>query len=298
MNWTEVRVTSPLGWHELVAEALALGPCTSVAVGATRIGGDIPPDGFHHVRTFIPTDTDTPQLREQIRTALDLVGERTGMDELIGMDIRFHALLPEDYATSWRKTWKPFRVGKLVLHPSWDVREVKDDEIRLLLEPGGSFGSGRHATTRTCLKVIQERGVEGSKVLDAGSGSGILSVVAKQFGAADVLAFDIDPVAEVAGAELASDNDVQGIDFRTGGFEVLGADEGPFDVVLANIYSDIIQLHAGDLAAHLAPHGWFAFSGCPIFHYEATRAAIDAAGFDVQEVRQRGRWVTFVGRHA
>ena len=71
-------------------------------------------------------------------------------------------------------------------------------------------------------------------------------------------------------------------------------DEG-FDVVLANIYSDVIQAHATDLRARLRPGGWYAFSGCPVHHREATRAAIEAAGLELEEERIRGRWSTFVG---
>jgi ribosomal protein L11 methyltransferase len=297
VSWLEVRVLVPVGWHELVAEALALGPCTTVAVGNPSIGQEAPPEGFDFVRTFVPDDADTPALRAELTAALARLGEATGCDELRGLAPRFKRLPPEDYATSWRKSWRPFRVGRLAVVAPWWTGDLRPTDVRLELEPGGAFGSGRHATTRTCLKVLLERVAGGERVLDAGSGSGILAVAAALLGAGRCLGFDVDPTGRRYGEELAARNGVAGrCAFRTGGFETLGPGDEDFDVVLANIYSDVIQEHAAELRARLRPGGWFAFSGCPTQHRDATRTAIGAAGLELAEERRRGRWHTFVGQ--
>jgi ribosomal protein L11 methyltransferase len=292
-----VRVSVPLGWHELVAGALEIGPCTTVAFGRTSVGSEPAPDGCDYVRTFLPRNADTPAERARIRAALEALAERAAVPELARLVIEFKELPAEDYARSWRKSWKPFRVGRLAVLPSWRPGPPpRATDLRLTLEPGGAFGSGRHATTRICLRVLQERLRGGERVLDAGSGSGILSVAAALLGARSVFGFDIDPTSVPYGAALAVDNGVAGAcRFREGGFEVLGTDDAGFDVVLANIYSDVIQQHAADLAARLAPRGWFAFSGCPAHHVEATLGALPGAGLAVTEHRVRGRWHTFVG---
>lgn len=299
LSWTEVRVLVPLGWQELVAERLAFGPCTSAAFGRPNLGVEAAPEGFDYVRTFVPNHEDTNELRESLKGAIESLAQLTEVEELAGLRVEFKALPPEDYATSWKKSWKPFRVGPLCLLPPWDEREVRAHEKRLTIEPGGSFGSGRHATTRTCLRVLTRRIKGGERVLDAGCGSGILSVATALLGAESALGFDIDSNSEVAGAQLARDNGVdEACSFRTGGFECLDEAETGYDVVLANIYSDIIQQYATELHDRLAPDGWFAFSGCPAHHELPTVAAIEAAGLVIDEHLVRGRWHTFVGRRA
>ncbi len=294
--WTEVRVLVPIGWQELVADRLCHEACTSAAFGRPNLVVDAAPEGFDFVRTFLADSEDTPELRAEIERSLASLATDTGMEELKGLEVLFKSLPPEDYSTSWRKTWKPFRVGKLAVIPDWSDLEPRADDIRLTLEPGGAFGSGRHVTTRTCLMELQDRLVPGTRVLDAGSGSGILSVAAVLLGAKSALGFDVDKYAHAYASDLARDNGTEdGCEFRTGGFEALTEADGRFDVVLGNIYSDVIQKHAVDLAARLDPNGWFAFSGCPAHHRDETLAAIKAAGFEVERLIQKGRWVTFSG---
>jgi len=294
--WTEVRVLVPTGWHELVAERLCTGPCTTAVFGRPNLVVEAAPEGFDYVRTFLADSDDTPEFRATLEQDLATLATDTGMEELNGLELRFKNMPPEDYATTWRKTWRPFRVGKLAVIPDWSDLKPRADDTRLTLEPGGAFGSGRHVTTRTCLMELQDRLEPESRVLDAGSGSGILSVAAVLLGAKSALGFDVDRHAQAYASSLAADNDTtDGCEFRTGGFEVLTEADGKFDVVLGNIYSDIIQKHAVDLAARLEPTGWFAFSGCPSRHRDATEAAIQAAGLNIERIIRKGRWVTFLG---
>lgn len=296
-RWIEVRVLAPAGWCELVAEHLAIGPCTSVAFGRPSLATDEAPEGFDFVRTFLPSRDDSPRLREEIVGVLRALAASTGADELQGLAVEFRPLPPEDYATSWKKSWKPFRVGRLCVLAPWSTSRPRAGDLVMRLEPGGAFGSGRHATTRTCMQVLLARIRGGERVLDAGSGSGILAVTAALCGASAVFGFDVDPNAEPYATELAADNAVTNVcRFKTAGFESLADSRGQWDVVLANIYSDIVQAHAVTLRDALAPHGWFAFSGCPAHHADATRAAIHAAGLAIEAERVRGRWHTFVGR--
>lgn len=294
--WTEVRVEAPEGWHELVGAALAVGPCTTVVVGATSITSDPPREGFEFVRTFFPSSEDTPELRIRIEHGLRALPERTGIEELAELTIEWKPLPPEDYATSWKRVQRPFRLGNLALVPSWEDPVLRPTDLRLTIEPGKSFGSGRHATTRTCLQLLQQKPLEGARVLDAGTGSGILSVAAAMLGAASTLGFDIDPISEEAGRELAHQNGVgPRCAFRTGDFSCLESGDTDFDVVLANIYSDVIQAYATDLRDRLRPGGWFAFSGCPVHHRQATADAIHSAGLRLETELRRGRWSTFFG---
>ncbi|MCY2959945.1 MAG: 50S ribosomal protein L11 methyltransferase [Planctomycetota bacterium] len=295
--WTEVRVLAPIGWHELVAETLQDGPCTSVAFGRPSLGVAAAPEGFEYVRTFLPRRDDTPANRERIVAALRSLADSTGETALGDLAVEFKPLPPEDYATSWMKVWKPFRVGNLCVLSPWTRSATRPGDVTMVLEPGASFGSGRHATTRMMLRAIQDHLIPGERVVDCGTGSGILAVAAAQFGAREVVAFDIDPNAEPNARDLAERNGYGATcRFSTGGFELLPVRERPFDALLANIYSDVLQLHAADFRSCLRPGGWFALSGCPAQHAEATDHALTSAGLTITERPVRGRWHSFVGR--
>jgi ribosomal protein L11 methyltransferase len=293
LRWTEVRVLAPLEWHELVADALTIGPCTSVAFGRPSLATNEPTDGLDFVRTFIPSHADSAALRTEIARSIASLAERTGADELADLALTFRELPPEDYATSWKKSWKPFRVGRLCVVAPWSDPRPRASDVVMRLEPGGAFGSGRHATTRMCLRAIQERTRRSTRLLDAGSGSGILAVAAILFGAQSAHGFDIDPNARPSAEALAEENSVAGrCRFTTSGFEAI---ESAYDAVVANIYADVIQANARVLRDALAPNGWFAFSGCTRQHAAAVRDAIESSGLTIEECRVRGRWHTFVG---
>ncbi len=295
--WIEIGVLAPLEWHELVADALALGPCTSVAFGRPSLGSEAPPPGWDWVRTFVIEAQDSDALRAKVAEQLGQLAQATGAPELAGLTPRFRRLPPEDYANSWRKSWKALRVGGFAITP-YDWRgTLRPGDVPLLLEPGGAFGTGRHATTRACLRAVRERVKPGQRVLDAGTGNGVLCVAAALLGAEHALGFDIDPSALPYAHELAERNGVSArCEFRVGGFECLAESERGFDGVLANIFADLIAAHAAEMARRLAPRGWFAFSGCVNSKRPATLAAIDAAGLEVERLATRGRWDTYVGR--
>jgi ribosomal protein L11 methyltransferase len=242
---------------------------------------------------------DSPELRQRIERALAELPRATGAPELAGLVAQFRRLPPEDFATSWRQAWKPMRVGSLcILPPEWNGR-LRAGDRRLILEPGGAFGTGRHATTRACLRALQVRVRPGQRVLDAGCGSGILAVASVLVGAERALGFDLDATALPYARELAERNAVSPCcEFRAGGFEVLTDRDRGFDGCLANIYADLIQRYAGELARRLRIGGWFAFSGCVNDKRRATLDALAAAGLEIEELPTRGRWDTFVGVRA
>jgi ribosomal protein L11 methyltransferase len=295
--WIEVSVVAPLGWCELVAEALALGPCTSVAFGATSLGSETAPEGWEHVRTFVPEVADTTELRARLTAALAALAERTGAEELAGLAPRFQRLPPEDYANSWRKSWRPFRVGDLaVVSPDWRGTLRARDRV-LRLEPGGAFGTGRHPTTRACLRFLQGWPLADARVLDAGTGSGVLAVAALLWGAREAFGFDVDPHAVPYAEALALDNGVAArCRFAAAGMECLAREREPFDALFANLYADLILAHAGLLARALRPGARFAVSGCVRARRAEVEAALEAAGLEVRARAERGRWDAFAGR--
>ena len=137
VRWTEARVLAPEGWLELVAQALTAESAGGAAFGRPSLAADPPREGFDYVRVFLADRDDTPSRRAAIERAVASLATRTGAAELAGLEVEFRPLPPEDYATSWRKTWKPFRVGRLCVLPPGDSRRLRKDDLRLWLEPGG-----------------------------------------------------------------------------------------------------------------------------------------------------------------
>lgn len=296
VRWTEVRVLVPDEWSELVAQALGDLTEGGAAFGPPSLGTDPPPEGHDYVRAFLSDRADTSGRRSAIVEQLARLGEATGASELHGLRAEFRELPPEDYANSWKKTWKPFRVGRLCVLPPGDDRKLRQGDLRLVLEPGGAFGSGRHVTTRECLRAAQERTAGGQRILDAGSGSGILAVACVLLGAGEARGFDLDANARPYAEALARDNAVSDrCEFATGGFEVLGDATEVFEGVLANIYADVLCAEIPRIERVLRPGGWFALSGCESRHAPRVLDSLSRCNLLLDEMRIRGRWHTFVG---
>ena len=296
VRWTEARVLIPEGWLELVAQMLGALASGGAAFGRPSLGTEAPPEGWDYVRVFLADRDDGPERRAAIAAELSRLAEATGASELDGLRIEFRELPPEDYATSWRKTFKPFRVGRVCVLPPGDERTLRDGDVRLVLEPGGAFGSGRHITTRECLRVAQERTRPGQVILDAGSGSGILAVACALLGAGSARGFDVDPNARPYAEALARGNGVlDRCEFRTGGFEAMGDPADTFDGVLANIYADVLCAELPRIERALRPGGWFALSGCESRHAPLVLETLSRGDLRLDEMRIRGRWHTFLG---
>ncbi len=150
------------------------------------------------------------------------------------------------------------------------------------------------------MRELQQLPTAGKRLVDAGTGTGILAVAAALLGAAEVFGFDIDPDSEGYAGELARDNGIgkQQLRFATGGFELLDDVDGPVDGIMANIYHDILQDHGQRLGECLRPGGWFLFSGIHRRHRETTRAAVEAGGLRVERDLRAGNWCSLVGVRA
>jgi ribosomal protein L11 methyltransferase len=207
----------------------------------------------------------------------------------------------EDWANAWKEHYHVHRLGRnLVIRPSWRPYERQPGDIVIELDPGMAFGTGLHPSTQLTLAALEEEIRPGMRVLDLGTGSGILTIAALKLGAAQVVALDVDEVAVSAARGNIARNDLGGA--VTLGVGTLGVEAarglGRFDLIAANIIARIIADLAPEFARHLAPGGLLLASGIIVDRRDEVVAALTAAGLTLVGEDQSGDWVGLRARNA
>ncbi|MBI5848008.1 MAG: 50S ribosomal protein L11 methyltransferase [Nitrospirae bacterium] len=204
-----------------------------------------------------------------------------------------HTLLPEkDWNKTWKKNFTPIDVGdNLTIIPSWLQSET--DRIPIIIDPGMVFGTGHHETTRTCLSMIEKasKNHNNRRLLDIGTGTGILAIGAGKLGFNEVVAVDIDPLCVDAAARNIAANGLGNIEVKEGGISIT---TGTFDVIIGNLLSEILTEIAPDLSARLNPGGTAILSGMLIGQEDEVIQAMTSVGLNFQEKIIDGKWVTLV----
>lgn len=216
-----------------------------------------------------------------------------GLREIGGLQAR--SVHEADWAESWKPAFPVQRIGRsIVIRPSWRRHRGAPGDVVLVVDPGIAFGTGLHPSTRLCLRQIErwsdEGRVTGARVLDVGSGSGILALAAARLGAARVVALDTDPLAVEATESNARRNRVARVVRARRGSIPTG--EPPFDLVLANLVASMIVEMAARLTAELRPEGGRLVTGGVFADREAeVRRALNAAGLHVLGRADEEDWV-------
>lgn len=199
----------------------------------------------------------------------------------------------ESWADSWKQYFKPLPVGeKLLIKPTWENVEDTGRTI-LSIDPGMAFGSGTHETTQLCLEQLEQLSLQDARVADIGCGSGILSIAAALFGAADVQAVDIEPMSIRMTEENAEINGVKDI-IRAREGSLLDGVEAPVDFVVSNILAEILVRMIPDLDPVLAPSGTVIFSGIIEEKKDLVAQALTAHGYAVVREKTDGGWVVLM----
>lgn len=205
----------------------------------------------------------------------------------------------QDYSECWKKYYKPFRVGRnLVVVPEWEQYDSEPGDIVLCINPGMAFGTGTHETTNMCLRFLQQYVAEGSSVLDVGCGSGILSIAALLYGAADVTAVDIDPNAVRISEENAGLNSFDGRltavsgNILDRGSEANKAVQGRrFDIIVSNIVADVIISLCPHIYGLLSSDGVYIMSGIISARLADVKAALCDSGFKILQTAEQKDWI-------
>ncbi len=261
-----------------------------------------PDDGVAYVSFYIAPENDKP---DTIRKVLDAVHELKDFTDIGQATIVKTETADEDWINNWKQYWKPFKVDdKIWIKPTWEtIEHVEDDELVVNLDPGTSFGTGMHHTTRLCIAQIKKYLKPDDKLFDVGCGSGILSIIGLLLGAGEASATDVDAHAVGAALENAK---VNGIDMekyvvKTGDIITdkefrMSMGEKKFDIVAANILAEIIIPLSAVIKDNMKPGALFISSGIIGSKEEAVREALIENHFEIVEVTRSRRLGLIYGK--
>ncbi len=200
----------------------------------------------------------------------------------------------ENWNENWKRHFKPLTVGEhCVVVPEWERDFPAEGRHKIIISPKMAFGTGHHETTRLILSLLPDYVQQGMRVLDAGTGSGILAIHAIQLGAASVFAFDTDPAAiENAQENIALNRCSDVIETAVGGLQDVS--HGPFALILANINRNVLLDLARDLFNRAGSGATLILSGLLESDSEMVRRAYETTGWRHKEERQMGEWMALV----
>ncbi|AIG65232.1 50S ribosomal protein L11 methyltransferase [Weissella tructae] len=311
MNWQEVTVTTQSESVEAISNILMEAGAEGIQIeDAADKDNYVPADDTVWVEWdkldriesgaivsgFFPGNIQVREMLDELRVKV-LGLKDFGLDPLPGT-VQMADVKDEDWATEWQKYYHPVRITRdLTVVPKWEKYEVTNqDEKLIMLDPGLAFGTGTHPTTRLMLQALTFVMRGGERVLDVGTGSGVLAIAAKHLGADYVLGTDIDEVA-VRSAQgnldlnpVASDIDVQVSDL------LKDVDAGDFNLVIANMLSEVLFPLIPTLPDVLVPGGTLLLSGIYEDKIEAIKALLIEQDYTIDEVMQAGPWFGVVAR--
>ena len=268
---------------------------------------ELPPDeGISHVSFYVEDDgSDQTKILKDVKVGLENLRSMVDVGSGIITSSETEDL---DWINNWKKFFSSFTIDDILIKPTWEeLKDADKDKLLIEIDPGISFGTGKHETTQLCIrqldKYIKELG--SPKVLDVGCGSGILSIVALKLGAREVVGTDLDKDCMISTKENMQ---VNHLDAGLGTFyvgnliddeklqEKVGTEE--YEIVVANILADVIIPMAPVIPARLKKGGYFITSGIIDFRENDVKGAIEKAGLEIVEINHQGEWVNITARKA
>lgn len=299
MEWTQLRAECALCDLETVTavmsmidNSLMIEDYSDVADGMNAIYGELLDEEIINkdktrgaVSVYLSEERNVFEISSLLRERLSSLG--------ISADISTVGIKEEDWADCWKQYYKPLHIGRnVVIVPAWEEYKASGSEVIVKIDPGMAFGTGTHETTALCAEMIEKYLTAGDRVLDVGTGSGILAVLASKLSAREVDARDIDPSAVKAAKENCEFNNAGNV--RCMQSDLIASAEGVYDLISANIVADIIIRMSENTAPHLKRGGKLIVSGIIEPQSGEVIDAFVKKGFALRDRADKNDWNSFV----
>jgi ribosomal protein L11 methyltransferase len=310
MEWIEVVVHTTTEGSDLISDLLmrcgAMG--TQVTDRADVAAANKEKDAWElfdqDMEKRMPEDVHvtgwfTQEEREKLNTLdaqlADLKSNAVGL-ELGSLNAEITLAADNDWAEGWKRYYKPFRIGShLIVKPTWEPYRSETGDIIIELDPGMAFGTGTHETTNMSMIMLEKYLEKDMRVMDIGTGSGILAIAAAKLGAQTVLAVDIDPDAVKVAKDNIERNGVNGNTTVIQG-DMVRTNAIPCDLAVANIVAGAVNVLAEPLKRFLRPGGYFLCSGIIKEREQDVLGPLKEAGYEIVERLAQGEWVGLCAR--
>lgn len=263
---------------------------------------ELPPDeGIAKVSFYLDDDADVAEMLKKVNEGLD---ELALFTDLGARTIEASETEDKDWINNWKQYFHQFYVDDILIVPSWEEVKAEDkDKMILHIDPGTAFGTGMHETTQLVIRQLKKFVKPGMEILDVGTGSGILGIVALKLGAGHVVGTDLDPCAVPAVAENKEANQIEekSFDMMIGNIiddkevqEQVGYEK--YDIVTANILADVLVPLTPVIVAQMKKGAYYITSGILDVKEDVVVKAVKDAGLTLVEVTHQGEWVSVTAR--
>ena len=258
-------------------------------------------DGVAYLNFYLEEDADKEAILKDVREALDDLKNFMDIGEAT---IEESQTEDKDWINNWKQYFHQFYVDDILIVPSWEEVKAEDkDKMILHIDPGTAFGTGMHETTQLVIRQLKKYVTPDTEMLDVGTGSGILGIVALKLGAKHVLGTDLDPCAVPAVAENKEANQIvdETFDMVIGNIiddKAIQDQAGyeKYDIVTANILADVLIPLTPVIVNQMKKGAYYITSGILDVKEEVVVEAVKAAGLTVVEVTHQGEWVSVTAR--
>lgn len=264
---------------------------------------ELPPDdGTAKVSFYLEDLSNLEDLLRNIEEGLDDLSEFVNVGE---RTIAVSETEDKDWINNWKQYFKPFTVDDILIKPTWEeIPAEHADKLLIEIDPGTAFGTGKHETTQLCIRQLDKYIKGGEKVLDVGTGSGILGIAALKLGVSEAFGTDLDENAVVAVRENLEANHIPAEKFGVVQGNIIDdkaiqdqVGYECYDIVVANILAPVIIMLQGEIAPHLKHGGIFITSGIINTKEEDVRQAMEAnPELEIVEINHQNDWVSITAR--
>ena len=294
-DWTQIRVTVALPELDRLTAVMSmvsnnlqiedysdidLKTCYGDLIDESILNAD---KTIASVSVYLPAERSVPECMAFLQDRFAQSGLKPIKIEVVGVK-------EEDWANAWKAYYKPIRVGKrLVIVPAWENYRAEPGDLIVRMDPGMAFGTGTHETTRLIIGLLETYTKPGCKMLDVGTGSGILAICASKLGAGECFAYDIDPMAVRVATENVKDSGLANI--HCGQSDLLkGVKKQPYDLICANLVADIILRMIPDLSPLMGAETVLLASGIILERADEVKQCFETYGYRIIDQPVENGW--------